>query len=855
MAKIKIISNPYQKEVLFQRWNEETEEWVKIDYSDNPNSKLLKKEIIEGFFPFRAKQIMEQIVEEYGVPGEEIDIVFEGSSDEYDELKAVCEYAEFSAHVALQKSKLYLENARDILPEVKNLFQEMSPLIMKSVSGDAIQRNVSRFIDASSDVVPICVLGNYSAGKSTYINALIGNEVLPSGTEPVTAKIYKISRAKYSDRARVEFQYLGQEIQVLFTDNETIIEPQNGSNPLCKLLDDELREIIKEPIAFRVNKVISVINTYENNAGEAAISDLIEVEIPFQGGILAKSQHPFVLFDTPGSNSASNARHLKVLKKAMANMTNGLPIFLSTPDSLDSTDNENLYHIIRELEELDNRFTMIVVNKADIAGFQRRGDVEQEQKRILNQAVPRNLYSGGLFYISSIIGLGAKTNGKFYDYSYEDVFDAQERRYSDPENKHYRTLYKYDIMPFQIKRRAEMLAAEQSDLVYTNSGLFTVETEIEAFAGKYAAYNKCFQSQMFLRKVIDITKENIDDQRNTSEEIRQSIRDKLESDKKQLVDRLDLAAKEEASRYDGEYEKVMLQYLESAEETFTVEELKAEEDKFTEIQKSEHDFEEKNQDVSDAMNAIGKNLVSNVSEMFNQKKFDWGKIGGIFQDLASDVSTALSKEMKKAETQKEIDRAAADDLLKHVTDTYQTKLAEMHSLIEEKSREYWTWKTELIRDVLAQIVSGSEVLTDERRQELRQIIITYQKLYFSESSMDEIFKKDYFEWRIQLFGMTVWQSDHLAIGKLAEVYNSNMKVNVAARYESIKMSHSKSAHDWIQSLLDEIYSNIVKYSPELSKQARQIKSMTERIEDLVERNKCLQTYTEHLCAMMDWKLV
>lgn len=143
-----------------------------------------------------------------------------------------------------------------------------------------------------------------------------------------------------------------------------------------------------------MNKALSIINDFENNVDEAYISDLIEVEIPFSTGVLAQSQHPFVLFDTPGSNSASNAKHLTVLKEAMSSMTNGLPIFLSTPDSLDSTDNENLYHIIRDMEELDSRFTMIVVNKADGPGLQRRDSTDSEETRILSQAVPRNLYSG-----------------------------------------------------------------------------------------------------------------------------------------------------------------------------------------------------------------------------------------------------------------------------------------------------------------------------------------------------------------------------------------------------------------------------------------------------------------------------
>ena len=204
MTTIKIISNPYQKEVCFQRMEEENGEWINIDYTNNPNSGLISKELSSGFFPFRAKQIISVIVEEYGVSGEDVTILFEGSSDEFAELKAVCDISEFDVNIILQKASVYLENARDILPEVKKLFQEMSPLIMQSVSQEKIQRDLGRFADASSDVVPVCVLGNYSTGKSTFINALIGSEILPSGIEPLTAKVYKISRSKYSDRAMVK---------------------------------------------------------------------------------------------------------------------------------------------------------------------------------------------------------------------------------------------------------------------------------------------------------------------------------------------------------------------------------------------------------------------------------------------------------------------------------------------------------------------------------------------------------------------------------------------------------------------------------------------------------------------------
>lgn len=854
MAKVKIISNPYQKEICYQRWEEETDDWISIDYANNPNSKLLSKELSSGFFPFKAKQIIELIAEEYGVSGEDITVLFEGSSDEFAELKSVCESTEFDVHVIPEKSSVYLENARDILPEVKKLFQEMSPLIMQSVSQEKIQRDLGRFADASSDVVPICVLGNYSAGKSTFINALIGNEILPSGIEPITAKVYKISRSKYFDRAQIYCQFLGRDMHLSFTEKETHIEAGIEGNPLYSLLVNALDQMDGESIVLRMNKALSIINQYENDTENTMISDLIEVEIPFQNGILAKSQHPFVIFDTPGSNSASNAKHLQVLKEAMANMTNGLPVFLSTPDSLDSTDNENLYHIIRDLDELDNRFTMIVVNKADSAGIQRRGATEQDQKRILSQAVPRNLYSGGLFYVSSILGLGAKTNGAFIDYIYEDIYDAQVTRYSDPGNKHYRNLYLFNIMPLQIKTRSDAVAAEQANLVYANSGLFSIETEIESFAGKYAAYNKCFQSQLFLRKVIAITEDDIEEQKQSCEEIRQSIRDKLEEDKKHLIEKLEAAAAKERDHYDSGYADAMSGYVETAEGTFTAGALREQEQIFTEAQEGEQDYNDRRQDVRSAMGSVSENLKANAGQIFKNRKLDLVAVKAMAQGFASDVGNVWDKSKVQRDTRRDVDLAAAEELLKYVAQEYERKLTEIHALLDEKSREYWTHNTELIRELLARIVSGSEVLTNDRRQELERIIITYQQITFDSSATNEIFDKVHFERKVKIGDFVIWQSDHLNIEKLARTYNTNLKQTVNERYASIENSHRESAHNWIQSLLDEIYTNIVEYSPELSKQAKQIQSMTKQIEGLIERKNRLKEYTKQLCTMMDWKM-
>ena len=849
MAKLKIISNPYKKEIRYQKWQENAEDWVDIDYSNCKNSKLLSQELSTGFFPFCVKKIVDAIIEEYRVEGESIEIVFEGSADEFKELEAACEYGDSKGIVFAKRSDIRLENARDILPEVKKLFQEMNPLITQSVSDqERIRRDLNRFTDASSDVVPICVLGNYSAGKSTFINSLIGSEILPSGIEPITAKIYKIARSKYRDRASVKCEYKNEDVLILFSDTETKFENEL-SNKLSIALKAGLDGMQGSGIVLRVNKALSIINDFENNVDEACISDLIEVEIPFSSGVLAQSQHPFVLFDTPGSNSASNAKHLTVLKEAMANMTNGLPIFLSTPDALDSTDNENLYHIIRDMEELDSRFTMIVVNKADGPGLQRRDSTASEETRILSQAVPRNLYSGGLFYVSSILGLGSKNNGEFIDDFYAETYEDQVYKYNNPNERRYRTLYSFNIMPAQLKQRSDSAAAAQQDLVYANSGLFSIETEIENFAGKYSSYNKCFQSQMFLKKVLEITADEIERQKEECDADRQYIKDRLEEDKSKLIQRIEQTTADERQEYDDSYGVYMSEYIEETEFTFSSQDLSERVDELTENLEADLDYGERKSDVKKSVAGVKDNLKANFSG------FNVDSIRSMASGFIDDMTAVRGAYKAQRDTRHQIDKAVADKLLKMVSDDYIARLEHAYTLLDEKSKGYWTGKTEELRKVLAKIVTGSDVLTDERREELERIIITYQKLSFPETPAEEIFNRENFEYRIKFFDQVLWQSDHLNVDKLAKTYSTNFEYGVENRYKSIEESHRQSAHTWIQSLLNEIYDNIVKYSPELSKHARQIQIKTEQIQAWEQRKLKLGEYSKMLCSMMDWKAV
>ena len=237
------------------------------------------------------KEIVDTIIAEYGVPDEKTVIVFQGTADEYLELEEVCEDDAHKDKVSTVKEVIYLENARDILPLVRKLFAEMDPLIMKSANHERIERDLNRFKDASSDVVPICVLGNYSTGKSTFINALVGSEILPSGTDPVTAKIFKISRSKYPDRASVKFKYLGDDTEIRFTAADTSLITDAPADEFYEELKGEFIDSTADNLALRVGKVLQFVNDFEDRDD---IDQMIYSVVLFRRDWIHQKQHHLI---------------------------------------------------------------------------------------------------------------------------------------------------------------------------------------------------------------------------------------------------------------------------------------------------------------------------------------------------------------------------------------------------------------------------------------------------------------------------------------------------------------------------------------------------------------------------------
>ncbi len=170
------------------------------------------------------------------------------------------------------------EPEQDSSERIRNLLHSMMKTVdrmkLEKAVTDSINRNLKEMIDTFDSPLLIAVLGEYSSGKSTFLNALMRRKMLPMKSRETTATI-TILRFGEKERAEVHFND---------GHKKTIDIALDG----VKSLDDYLVEKVGNDVLDRVGKVV------------------IEMNNPLL--------QQLDLADTPGFNSEFN-RHTEMTKK------------------------------------------------------------------------------------------------------------------------------------------------------------------------------------------------------------------------------------------------------------------------------------------------------------------------------------------------------------------------------------------------------------------------------------------------------------------------------------------------------------------------------------------------------------
>lgn len=838
MPKVKIVSDPYRRTTKFFYMGTD---WTEVCEENSPNSSLLAKKYSEGFFPFKAREIVDELLDEYGDGSDVLEIVFEGPDDEWDELQDVCSSEDLSSFVKLERSDRALANARDILPYIREVFDELYPIIAGTADGspETLER-LRKFRDASSDVIPICVVGNYSAGKSSFINALIGAELLPSGDRPVTARIFQIERSDQQDRASIGFKYADESVSVTFTDDGMKVNPAGARG---RALDDIAAATADcdTGLAERVRAALGAINSFKEGKDEPTLSDLVKVRVPFGRSTNWGSGKKIVVFDTPGSNTNSNVDHVRVLREAMRGMSDGLPIYVTAYDALDSNDNAELYEQISQMPALDERFAMIVVNKADDADIPEGGFTKRDEEWVMDTVVARNLYAQGIYFVSSIAGLGAKTGGSFADRHYDRVFRRLRDGYEDPDDKYYTRLYDYDLLPEQLRAKAVREAESCDNRLLANSGLFSVEQGIDEFATKYSAYNKCYQSETLLHELIEQTDARLEKSGVALESSRAVLSADLDESKNDLLDsliQLSISTCEDA--VEG-YLSSMNEWAKQsiAATGLTSERLRDWERDITATKRRELGAEEKRRDAEGKKAAITANLMARVQNAWDTK--DVLGIAGIAKSFASDWSAAREAEAESEEIFRGADREASDDLLARVRDQFDSDIARLMQEAEGHSKAYWEERAEASRKALLDLVADGTAIDDNRREALRAIIVDFRSL----SLDDEL--PEISEIRYPFDPNKLWKAP------LRVQYNMELSQRVSKWRSVVEPAHEASFREWLHELTDALSLGAVDLNPELRRKFDSVVNTEREIEAQRSKRIRLHSGEKRVSGFMTWQ--
>jgi len=291
----------------------------------------------------------------------------------------------------------------------------------------------------------VALFGAFSAGKSSFANALLGEKLLPVSPNPTTAAINKIMPVDSEhphgtvlvklkalktlmddvNRSLAAFGMHAETLQTAVTSAQTVIGNNNDVDAYEKM-----------HLAF-LQAFVRGIGAYQNQLGETILTDLANfsgfvaneeqsclvewIEVYFECELTKKG---ITLVDTPGADSI-NARHTGVAFEYIKN-SDAILFVTYYNHAFSKADREFLIQLgrVKDTFALDKMF--FIVNAIDLAHD------EEEMNAVLDyvedQLVTYGIRQPHLYPVSSLMSLKEKMAGRITEQSGIRLFE--ERFYS-----------------------------------------------------------------------------------------------------------------------------------------------------------------------------------------------------------------------------------------------------------------------------------------------------------------------------------------------------------------------------------------------------------------------------------------
>lgn len=480
MKKVFIKYNPYKLE---------TE--LTIDGKGLAENSKIGERIVDGA---RLQEWIEDfpriLVEEYNDIN--FDIVFHGTLLDYEDLSEVFTRAIENGVLKAKIKRIPAKETIDKEVLIDKLFKQIQEGPFDELRTEEI---TSSFEHAKSSDFEVCVVATMSAGKSTLINSMLGDKLMPSKQEACTAIITRIKDVDSHDTWQAE----------VYDRNNLLIETTNNLtySSMERLNSDEN---------------VSVIKAFGN--------------IPF----VTSEDVSLVLIDTPGPNNSRDPEHKRIQSEFLNKSSKSLVLYIMEGTFGSDDDNALLQRVADSMKvggkQSKDRF-IFVVNKMD----DRRkedGDIEQTLNRIRTYLKGHGIENPNLFPAAALPALNIRLiqNGVDLDEDTLDETEVKVKKLNRNEGMHFEN---YATLPASVSGEIKMKISEAQNNNDTNNealvhtGVVSIEAAIRQYVQKYAKTAKIKNIvDTFMHKLDEVgcfekTKQELAKNRENSERIVEQI--------------------------------------------------------------------------------------------------------------------------------------------------------------------------------------------------------------------------------------------------------------------------------------------------------------------------------------------
>ena len=539
MKKTRIIYDPYKNSIDISYAPSLDSDWQRL-----PESSPLRNYTTEpALFSNCVVDIVERIDKGQNSSPDGLVIDFCGTDADYRILEKTVENANADRFGAgrlvchrsgrFESADKALATIRACYGRIASEFYDYVPGGKRYIENKELGDAIVKFEETISDEVPICIVGNYSVGKSALLNAIIGDEIMPSSVDPSTARNVKVAHCPDAYSVTIEHILTEGKEDISFHVSDGVVYPTDDvawAYDFLKYLNDSIGFENKSSKLI-IHGILDLLNNGEDGM-LAEVGMNVLVKLPFADSVVTNLGRGVAFYDTPGSNNSNidQSAHKAALREFMSEQTNALPIVATTRDAIMSDDNMRLRKMLDEFRDnFSSLNSLVVIAKCDtLSDTELRGGISSKIKSWHGRTP--------VLYTTAIGALGERKGiaSEWIDPGLKKQYRDWLRRYE--EDSDVRTLPRYNEEPCSGRETFDIKAA-YSDALYA-TGIPSLECEIMRYAHEYADYKKCERGRSDLLSVLEIIKREIRLQRESVVKAQKESKEKREQKKQEIIEEL-----------------------------------------------------------------------------------------------------------------------------------------------------------------------------------------------------------------------------------------------------------------------------------------------------------------------------